>query len=340
MARPTERDELLTAWRALDGLAGNEEGWSTISLTSTGIRKFRVGRHFPGNEEVLLVGFGSIHRPPSAHLPQGQGFLVAQIDLGIESSGMIWFALSRQVGGSLDMFTLMAIDIMATLSSRCEAAEDKLLQFFLARIRAWQHFMSQGADTTLGPEAEIGLFGELLFLRGILSEGLPPDLAIEGWVGPLDGVQDFLLGSGAVEVKTTLASVGLSARIGSLEQLDDSIRQPLYLAAIRIRSDSSGISLAELIEETRIFLSEELAAQQMLNIKLIHAGYLDGGSENYRRTFVHVSTGVFRVEAGFPRLTRATVPARITTARYEIEIDCIDAERVSISAALIQLGVM
>ncbi len=78
----------------------------------------------------------------------------------------------------------------------------------------------------------------------------------------------------------------------------------------------------------------------MLNIKLIHAGYLDAVSAHYRRTFTHVSTKVLRVEEGFPRLTRASVPAQVITARYELELDGIDAGPVAVRAALDQLGVM
>jgi hypothetical protein len=40
-------------------------------LALTGPRRLRAGRHFPGNEEALLVGFTSVHVPPAAQLPQG-----------------------------------------------------------------------------------------------------------------------------------------------------------------------------------------------------------------------------------------------------------------------------
>jgi len=340
MVRPTERDELLSAWRALGGSAGSAEGWSTIPLALTGPRRLRAGRHFPGNEESLLVGFNSVHVPPAAQLPQGQGFLVSQIDLGTDGGGMLWLALSRRTGGSLDMFTMMALDVIATLNSGTGTAEERLFQLFLARIRAWQDFMRRGTDTMLGPEAEIGLFGELAFLRSMMDAGLHSVVAIEGWVGPLNGIQDFVLGGGAVEVKTTIATAGFPATIGSLEQLDDSTRQPLFVAAVRIRLDASGMSLPALIDDMRTFLSEDPAAQHMLNIKLIHAGYLDAVSAHYRRTFTPVSTKVLRVEEGFPRLTRASVPAQVITARYELELDGIDAGPVAVRAALDQLGVM
>ena len=157
MAQQTEHDELLSAWRALGGNAGGTEGWSTIPLALTGPRRLRAGRHFPGNEEALLVGFTSVHVPagrPVAPRPRLSG--VADRFGGRGR----WHALAGVVtphGGSLDMFTMMALDVIATLNAGSATAEDRLFQLFLARIRAWQDFMRRGTDTTLGPEAEIGL---------------------------------------------------------------------------------------------------------------------------------------------------------------------------------------
>jgi hypothetical protein len=200
--------------------------------------------------------------------------------------------------------------------------------------------MRRGTDTILSPEAEIGLFGELICLRSLMDAGLTPATAIEGWIGPLNGLQDFFLGGGAVEVKTTIAIAGFPATIGSLDQLDTSTRQPFFLAAIRIRLDVSGMSLPEIVNDMRTRLREDPAAQHMLNIKLIHAGYLDAVSEDYKRSFAHVSTRMFHVGEGFPRLTRASVPLQITQARYDLDIDTINADTVAVSAVLDQLGVI
>jgi hypothetical protein len=74
-----------------------------------------------------------------------------------------------------------------------------------------------------------------MLLRAIINAGVPSALAIESWVGPLDAIQASALGTGALEVKATLSAVGFPAKIGSLEQLDDSTRQPLFVAGVRLR---------------------------------------------------------------------------------------------------------
>jgi hypothetical protein len=237
------------------------------------------------------------------------------------------------------MFTLMALDVVSTLDSG-SAGEEKRFQLFLARIRAWQNFMRRGPDTTLGPEAEIGLFGELAFLRSVIEGGVPPDVAVESWLGPTNGVQDFALGTGSVEVKTTIAKSGFPATIALLEQLDDSARQPLFLAAVRIRLDSSGISLPEMIFEIRAMLVNNSVSCNSFDIKLLHAGYLDAMSEHYKRTFVLTSTKILHVTEDFPRLIRANVPRQVLQARYELDIDGIEADVVDVGGALQQLGAM
>jgi hypothetical protein len=219
-------------------------------------------------------------------------------------------------------------------------SEENIFQLFLARIRAWQDFMRRGTDSTLDPEAEIGLFGELVFLRSILEAGVAPTLAVEGWLGPINGIQDFALGAGAVEVKTTIAASGFHARIASLEQLDDSFRTPLFLAAVRLCQTSLGITLADIVEDARELLENDSEARSSFDIKLIHAGYLDAVSDSYKRRFALAGTQVIRVEDGFPRLIAAVVPRRVMHVRYELNLEGIDTNVVDTREALQQLGVI
>jgi Putative PD-(D/E)XK family member, (DUF4420) len=339
MAQRNERDELQAAWRALSGCTEGSEGWRTILLQITEGR-LRAGRHFPGNEEALLVGFRVAHLPPAAQLPQGRGFVVSEANLGVDENHKVWLALSRRPEGSLDMFTMMAIDIIANLTAGGGTSEERLFQLFLARIRAWQEFMRRGTDVTLGPEAEVGLFGELVFLRGIIETGLPASIAIESWVGPLDSIQDFVLGSGAIEVKTSIATSAFYATIGSLDQLDDYAKQPLFLAAVRIQIDSAGVSLPKIIEQMQTLLGQGSPARDMFNIRVLHAGFLDSAAEHYTRCFTHVSTRIFRVSEGFPRLTRANVASQIIQVRYELNLSNMDDGAIDTGGALRQLGVI
>ena len=218
MAPPSDQDELAIAWRAL-GATEPREGWRTIPLAPALPLRVLAARSFPGNEEAILVGFRNVRVPPAQHLPQGRGFAVERVDPGL---GGVWIALSRQGTASLTLFSLMAQDVIGTLAGAAPGQEEAVLHAFLARIRAWQEFMLKGSDGVLGPDAEVGLLGELLFLGDLLRLPMEPSPVIEAWQGPLDGLQDFVLGTGAVEVKTTLVMGAFPAVVASLEQLDDS----------------------------------------------------------------------------------------------------------------------
>lgn len=338
MVPQSEQQELLAAWRALDGHRA-AEGWRTIPVAPNGPCRLLAGRHFPGNEEALLVGFASIGMPPASQLPQGVGFLVSAADLGKDSSGRGWIALARKSAGSLDLFTMMTVDVMSTLEAMRGADDQNLMRAFLARIRAWQDFMRRGGESLLSPEAEVGLFGELEILLELIRCGLPVFVCVDAWRGPLGGIHDFSLGTGAIEVKTTVAPTGFPAIIGSLEQLDDSLIRPLFVGAARLALDSTGLTLAEQVAKVREAMRQETAAAATFNSLLLHAGFIDTVAERYTRRFVRTAMCILPVSTTFPRLTRANVPVEISKACYEVDLESAGVGDTHLGAALRHLGV-
>jgi hypothetical protein len=281
MARRSDHQELVAAWRALAAEAESGEGWHTIPLAGEARFGIQAGRRFPGNEEALLLAFSKANVPSSQHLPQGKGFSVSRVDLGTEND-KCWLAISRRREGNLDLFTSMVQDIIDTLQESGASSDDRVSQILFSRIRAWQDFMRRDTDSVLEFEAELGLVGELLLIQLICQTGLPPAIPITGWVGPIRGIQDFVLGSGAIEVKSTIAVNGFIAKIDSLDQLDDAQRQPLFLAAVRVRLDERGLTLPGIIDETRTIIADPIDRAEF-DTKLIHAGYVDATAPQYTR---------------------------------------------------------
>jgi hypothetical protein len=334
MARPI--DEFLLAWSSLTS-ADDDPGWQAIDLPSAGPLQLRAGRRSPGNDEAVLVGFPNARLAMADKLPEGQGFAVERADP--EGNGRLWLALTRKSAGSVELFAAMACDVVGALDDEATAGSDeaRLLRIFVKRVGAWQEFMRKGAQA-LSAEAEIGLIGELALLRAIINAGVPPALAIESWVGPLDGVQDFELGTGALEVKATLSAAGFPAKIGSLEQLDDSTRQPLFIAGARLRQTETGQNLPMLIEAMRMAIKGDGEAERLFGERLLAAGYIDSHSDRYPRKFEQAGTRVVEVAGNFPRMTLGTVPAGITRAMYEIDLDKAPGENVGAEGALKKLG--
>jgi len=334
MARPT--DEFLLAWESLAGEA-TQDGWRSIPVAPAGSCQLMAARRFPGNGESLLAHFPSVKIPVAEKLPEGHGFTIDRVDP--HGDGKTWLALTRKESGSVELFVAMVGDVVGVMDTEAASSEERLLTIFLGRVRAWQEFMRKGIQG-LEPEAEIGLIGELSFLASMLDAGIPASLAVESWVGPLDGIQDFEVGTGAVEVKATLSATGFPAKIGSLEQLDDSIRQPLFLAGVRLSQTGSGQNLPEFAEHVRGLLRVDAEALRLFADRLLAAGFFTIHADRYSRRFSIVGTRVVEVVEGFPRLTHGTVPNGIKSARYEIDFDRASGENLGPMGAFKKLGVL
>jgi len=315
MARPIE--EFVLAWGALSGRS-EDDGWRGIPVAPAGPCALMAGRRFPGNEEALLAGFSKAKVPTAEKLPEGRGFPVCRADP--HGDGKTWIALSRKESGSVELFAEMVGDVAGAMDAEAAEGEERILRAMLSRVRAWQEFMRKGAQA-LSPEAEIGLVGELSFLRSIIEAGVPAVIAVESWVGPVDGIQDFVLGTGAVEVKATLASRGFPAKIGSLEQLDDSVRKPLFVAGVRFVQRDSGRNLPEWAAGVREMISGDAEASGMFADRLLAAGYHEAHADRYPRRFAHEGTKVVEVGDGFPRIIPGNVPDGIRKVIYEIDLD-------------------
>ena len=332
MTKANEEFEL--AWSSLVHPA-DDEGWRAILVTTAGACQLAAGRRKPGNEEAMLAKFSGASVPPAEKLPEGEGFSVERVDL--MGDGAVWVALSRKPSGGIDLFSAMVGNVVEALENEPAADAQRLLRVFLGRVRAWQEFMRKGAQP-LGPEAEVGLVGELLALSAIIDAGLPAVMACEAWLGPMDGLRDFEIGTGGIEVKAALGAVGFPAKIGSLEQLDDTARQPLFVAGVRLRQVADGASLPEHVETLRDIARGDAEAERLLSERLVAAGYFDAHADKYSRRFAVSGMRILEVVEGFPRLTPGRVPSGVSRASYEIDLDKVPGASLSIEESLRKLG--
>lgn len=335
MARPSE--EFLLAWSSLSSSDSNP-GWQAISLHPAGPVEVQAGRRSPANAEAILFCFPTARLARTEKLPEGQGFSVEKVDSTNERE--LRLALTRQTAGSVELFAAMACDVAGAMDEAAAAgvAEVKLLRVLIGRVVAWQKFMSRGASS-LSPEAELGLAGELAFVIALLDSGVPAEEVLKGWVGPDDAPQDFLLGDGAIEVKATMSSSGFPVKIGSLEQLDDSVASPLFLAAMRFSREEGGPTLPEMVADIERRLDGELGAAIFLRERLMVSGYYEGHLSHYTRRFELKERRILSVSEGFPRLTPGTVPIGISRALYEINLEHAGDFLSDLDAALRLLGV-
>lgn len=337
MAGQADMNDFRAAWRALAG--GPEvDGWKTIPIATSAACALLAGRRRPGDQEAILVGFRKIRAIPAAQMPQGHGFEVNRLLPAPTGYDGAWVTLTRRTGGNPDLFAMMAKDLVRLLEGCGHQDDDALLVRFLSRIRAWQDFMDRHKEGVLSPEAELGLFGELVILERMLNTGMAARNVLDAWQGPLDGLQDFIPGHGGIEVKTTLSAAGFRATITSLEQLDDNLRHPLFLAAVRLGLNASGITLSGMAETIRDRLRDSQSELELFEVRLFQAGLLPTAVECYTRRFLLSCTAILPVSAYFPRLTRANLHPAIRQARYEIDLDLTGASGIDLERALELVG--
>jgi hypothetical protein len=331
MAPLSEHQQLESAWRSLRS-NDTSEGWRTIAI---GKGRFRAGIRYPENEEVLLAGF-SIRPPGQSDLPQARGFSVSRVGDDAAGDALVWIGIARTPAASMEMFTIMAADLLESDASIGDVSELRAYHSFVSRIRSWQQFMERPRDRKLSESEEIGLFGELKVVQRLIRSGRPASEVLRMWKGPANGLRDFSLGTVDLEVKSTISPNGFPARIASLEQLDDADDRTIYLLAQRFALDASGQSLPELIEEVRQDLGE--GDELSFGRSLLMVGYEGAFADEYVRRFIDADVRAYRMDEHFPRLARSAVPLAIKSAKYDLDLDLVGDPTAELDEIYLALG--
>jgi hypothetical protein len=323
-------DEIQLAWDSIQTAQGTS-GWNTVAVLPSQPGRFRAGRNFPDQCEALLAGFHTNVISRNEKLPEGLGFHVIRVNA--EQDGLTWLALTRSANGNLELFSAMVSDVLQAVLTTATGDHSCALRVFLGRIRAWQEFMRKGA-VPLSAENEVGLVGELTMLKTMLDVGVASETAIRAWSGPLDGLRDFELGFGAIEVKTTIASAGLVAKIGSLEQLDDTNCKPIFLGAVKYALTENGQTLPGKISVIRALLESDPITLSNFDDRILAAGYLAAHSSQYHRRFSLRKISILEVDESFPRLMHGNVTSGVISARYEINLEPLLSKDIGLTTAL------
>ncbi len=326
-------DEIQLAWNSIQTSQGSS-GWNTVAVLQKYPGRFRAGRNFPDQCEALLAGFGKGQILRNEKLPEGLGFHVTR--LNSEQDGLVWLALTRSPNGNIELFSAMVSDVLQAILTDSIEESRRELHVFLGRVRAWQEFMRKGA-VPLSVENEVGLVGELTLLEKMLEVGLVPEAAIGAWRGPLGGLRDFELGFGAIEVKTTIASNGMIAKIGSLEQLDDSNCKPIFLGAVKYALRECGQTLPEKITAIRSRLESDPITLFEFDDRVLAAGYMTTHSSQYHRRYFLREITILEITESFPKLMHGNVTPGVISARYEINIEPLLSQDIGLATALKKL---
>jgi hypothetical protein len=335
MATPND-GRFSDAWRALADQS-LKPGWSTLPIPSRSTSLLLAGRHHPANQESRLIGFSIPCVPKEAMLPSSRGFSLESAELLIHGMRYFCLAITRQPSASIEIFTAMLNDIIEVLE-RTERPEPEQVKILIDRILGWQRFMSREDDGALKGDQEIGLMGELQVLRSLLSAGVNPSTALEWWQGPLDSLHDFVAARGAIEAKASTRAGTFTAKIASLDQLDDTIVQPLYIAAVQYSLSSTGLSLPQCVNVLTSVFEDDAVNLRTFEERLLSAGYHSVAAARYHRHFSYLVTNFHEVTKATPCLTRGNVPQGVLEAIYTVELDSAKLTNVALDEILQRIG--
>jgi Putative PD-(D/E)XK family member, (DUF4420) len=324
--------EITKAWNVFRH-QNSLKGWQVIPVTSLGRCKLLAAMGMPSLQEALFISFGDGILSHPHKLPDGKGFSLSISD----NDGCTWLEIAKTKDGQSDLFVTMLENLLIFLANTYEVSDSELFRLFINRLQCWQEFMSKKRGL-LTIESQTGLFGELCFLDSLIDTQLQAS-SVSSWVGPNRGVQDFKIGSGAIEIKSTLSEDGFIAKIGSLAQLDDSILSPIYLIGQKLKISSDGILLKDLVQRIREKIKGDVIAETMFEELLIYAGYLDMEAGYYDRKLKLIKSLVFLINSTFPRITSSVIHQNIRSVMYEIDISSLHYQELDLNKLLKQLGV-
>ncbi len=217
-------------------------------------------------------------------------------------------------------FSAVAEDLLRVLVRPHGRARDVII----SALSRWRTFWGTGTEG-MSNERCLKLFGELWFMQKWLA---PVSVQVlESWQGGDGSRHDYQLPAVAVEVKTSETRPNEEAQhlISSLDQMDDPDQGRLYLFSLQVREDAVGTdSLHSLIQGLAAGLGDPRGLAD-LDRKLAARGYSAGDRSGPARKLRVVSEGLYRVEDGFPRITRRSLqagglPAGVVKLGYTVDM--------------------
>jgi hypothetical protein len=299
--------------------------WAAVTVpTAHGLN----GRPLPGHHPVLvaldhdarrhlLIEVPSDAPVPRLHATRGLDISVDQLRVG-DSPAARYIDLACTDSTLIPAFTAVAVDLHAAV----DVHPHDIVRAVAATLTSWRWFWTVD-DVGLTGESALGLFAELWFLERWLR--LPDGVA--AWVGPTGHRHDFVTATASVEAKgTRIRSDGAAThRIASLDQLDDPESGELWLFSLQVTPDPlAANTLPGLIQRIAVTLGPHPDALLALRERLAQAGWTPAHANRYPQAWRVVAEELYRVSAGFPRLTRMTfpggIPAGVNSITYTIDL--------------------
>ena len=280
---------------------------------------FYRGKDYQGNIIFRFIGQFTLDR--GTKLPKLAGIDVSSEQL---DDGKSQLTLGLISGGDEDIFRALCSNLMEATANVPPDNDQAAVEVVLARLKRWRDLLKTRREKLLSKSDQIGLFGELIFLRDLFIKHLGAREALSAWRGPRSDEQDFLYGNWLMEVKSQMSSSDRKIHVSSQDQLDP-VSGEIILChqtlGVSSETDQNAWTLKGLVQEIREIASNtDPYAGELLEGNLIEVGYAD--HEDYDRDFLLLNQRLFfRVDGAFPRIVAADIRPGVEDVRYSIRIE-------------------
>lgn len=208
-----------------------------------------------------------------------------------------------------------------------------MAQEFTNQLYKWKNLFDKMKFDGLSKEEQQGLYGELVFLRKMLSRSTNDAYAstLKLWTGVEKTNKDFQGDNWAVEVKTTSTNNAQFITINGERQLDNSLVAHLFIYHLVLEvSKINGESLPMIVAEIKNLLSSNVPALCIFEEKLIEAKYIANHESLYAEHFYKKrNEKYYKVLADFPRIMENDLRKGVSNVVYAISIGMCDEYLVS-----------
>jgi len=209
-----------------------------------------------------------------------------------------------------------------------------MAQEFTNQLYKWKNLFDKMKFDGLSKEEQQGLYGELVFLRKMLSRSTNDAYAstLKLWTGVEKTNKDFQGDNWAVEVKTTSSTNNAQfITINGERQLDNSLVAHLFIYHLVLEvSKINGESLPMIVAEIKNLLSSNVPALCIFEEKLIEAKYIANHESLYAEHFFKKrNEKYYKVLADFPRIMENDLRKGVSNVVYAISIGMCDEYLVS-----------
>lgn len=243
------------------------------------------------------------------------------IDLRSSDGENQLLVLTLESEQNTDLFHVLCKSLLAELVEAKSSAS--ALEIALNHLRRWKAFLSGRQARLLSLEEIRGLFAEIWFLLELMGTKIGSKEAVAAWYGPERIQQDFIFKDQAVEVKSLVATDPRTVRVSSENQLD-SAQSNLYLLIVLVKEaqEETGRSLNQIVAEAQSLIAGTEVAFEF-ETKLAEFGYIPLREYDHPLLDV-VGNRSFKVEDGFPRITRSHLPNGVIRVKYQVELEHLE----------------